>query len=372
MITEKYVSSAGAGAHDGTSEADAYSWAEAVAAIVAAGAGGSAGNRYNCKADATYTRTTTTDTISGGGTSTAPLIFRGYNSTIGDGYLGRDTVGALITTNMPLLSYTTGRPDITATWVIWETMNLTSARSGSAIGFGADTLAVRSVCTNSSTNAAAFTFGLNTRGILFDCDVLMTGASGGIGGLSLVTVAAKIFCCRFSAVSVIPCITMTSAAPVIAFNTFHSSGQAIATTNTAAAPAIFNNTIVSNSGNGIDILTGTTGLQCIWGNMITDNGAFGIDLNNAAVAAFIAYNRTRDNTSGAIDPATDWATATLYGQVTTDTGAATTDYVDPSNDNYNLIAASPGTSASLPASASMGALQRSQTGSGGGQRSFQF
>src|SRR5688572_31804779 len=74
--TERYVSVAGGGAHDGTSEADAWTLADAIAAY-------GTGQRINVKAG-TYANTTTGRTFATAGTTTAPIWWRGYNTTIGD------------------------------------------------------------------------------------------------------------------------------------------------------------------------------------------------------------------------------------------------------------------------------------------------
>ena len=92
--TDRYVSVAGGGAHDGTSEANAWTLAEAITAAPASG------TRINVKAG-TYANTTTSRALSLTGTTTAPIWWRGYNTTIGD----RDTNPAL---TPPLISFTTG------------------------------------------------------------------------------------------------------------------------------------------------------------------------------------------------------------------------------------------------------------------------
>lgn len=81
-LTEKYSSAAGAGAHDGTTEGNAFSWVEMIADI---NAGNGAGIRYNHKGNVTRAAS---DTISAGGTVGSPCIIRGYTTTIGDGYRG--------------------------------------------------------------------------------------------------------------------------------------------------------------------------------------------------------------------------------------------------------------------------------------------
>jgi hypothetical protein len=79
-------------------------------------------------------------------------------------------------------------------------------------------------------------------------------------------------------------------------------------------------------------------------------------------AAIVAYRRTRSNANGLAN-AGDWITATDYGAVTT-TGAASTDYTNAGGNDYSLVSSSPATSAGIPYAASIGALQRLQTGGG--------
>lgn len=72
--TERYVTVAGAGAHDGTSEGNAWTLAEAIAAAAA-------GQRVNVKAG---THTVASDrTFGTAGTDASAIWWRGYNSEIG-------------------------------------------------------------------------------------------------------------------------------------------------------------------------------------------------------------------------------------------------------------------------------------------------
>lgn len=73
--TERYVTPAGAGANNGTSEANAWTLAQAAAAVAA-------GHRLNIKAG-TYSIASTLS-FSFAGTSSAPIAMRGYKTTIGD------------------------------------------------------------------------------------------------------------------------------------------------------------------------------------------------------------------------------------------------------------------------------------------------
>jgi hypothetical protein len=60
----------------------------------------------------------------------------------------------------------------------------------------------------------------------------------------------------------------------------------------------------------------------------------------------------------------------FYSQVTTDTGSATSDYTNPTTNDYSLVATSPGKDANKPYSLDMGAYGIFPTGGGGGTAVF--
>lgn len=127
-----YVTPAGAGAHDGSSEANAFSLDEAIADCNAAGAGGRANSIYWVKQSTGYTRSAS-DTITGGGSAAGgPCVWEGYNATPGDGYLGRtggSMAGALITTNMPTLAYGAYQPIVNGTYNALKNLAITLDRT---------------------------------------------------------------------------------------------------------------------------------------------------------------------------------------------------------------------------------------------------
>lgn len=356
-ITERYVNNAGSGAADGTSEANAMSFATFTDYMVTGGSfTAAAGDRFNLKVDGTYARTTTTDTWVNGGSATSPVIVRGYNSAIGDGNLGRTNGnGALITTNMPVITYTTGRISITGAFIFVESLNVSGAPSNALVTPFSDCVVKSCKVVNSSTNASAVAISSGARSITFDCDAELSGASGASCAVNAAGAGCRILNNRIKGGPGIGMLCSGGAA-VIGNVIFAQTGIGISMNSTSGAPLIYGNTVVGGAGDAINVITATTGLQCIIRNMITDNTGDGIDMVSTANAAFAAYNRTRDNANG-YNNAGDWITATQYGDVTTDTGSASSDYVNSGSNDYSIIQTSPARAAGWFKYSTIGALQ---------------
>lgn len=361
-LVESYVSTTGAGAHTGVDEANAFSWAE----MLTDSATSAAGTRYNIKNNATYSRTTNSDAL-GAGTTTSPKIYRGYSTTIGDGYLGR-TNGTedIISTNMPVITYTTGRLAMGAQNIV-ESLNLDSAHasaSGTLLA-QANGLITRCIinCTGTATNTSLAISGNSVAGLtIFNNDISQTAASGTPNAIRALS-NAKVIGNRIRAARG-DCVSQNAAgSPLFAFNLFYNSVRGI-DFGVATSATVMLNTFYGMSGDAIDAVTGSTILE--FGNCITDNTGFGADWQNANNTPMILYNRTRDNIAGAYNLGTDWVTATSYGEVTTDTGGPETDYVDAAGGDFSLISSSPAVSAALPSFLSMGAFQRSQLSTSSG------
>lgn len=95
-MNEKYVSVAGAGAHDGSSAANAWTLAEMVTNIVATDRANIISGTYTLTGNITFPS----------GSNEAPIEYRGYNSTIGDLDVARTGTGKHTTTNWPLIDAT--------------------------------------------------------------------------------------------------------------------------------------------------------------------------------------------------------------------------------------------------------------------------
>lgn len=371
-MTDRYVNSAGSGAADGTSEANAMSYATFTDYMTTGGSFlATAGDRFNIM-PGTYSRTTTTDTWSNGGSATSPVIVRGYGVTAGDGYQGRTNGnGPLITTNMPTISYTSGVLSLGGNFIVLQTVKVTSTRNGSAIGTsGTDNVVWACDLSNATSGSSGNVFSATGRVLLSNCDFALTnGGNAGSSAVTFSTQGSRILACRVKSTAV--GISNAANSLTISGNTiFACTSHGIDLTGTGAYTNIFGNTIVGNGGDAIRVVTGSTVTHQIWGNMITDNTGAGVNAVSTGNSVVLGYNRYRDNGGGNVANGGDWTTVTDFGSVTTDTGGPETDYQNAAGNDYRLIASSPARSAGLPASASMGALQPAATGGSGTSSTF--
>ncbi len=165
--TEAYVSPAGAGAHDGSSPANAWTFEEAIAAPIAAGA------RANVL---TGTHTLTAARTLPAGTTENPIEWRGYNSTIGDlDAVGRDaSTGELITTNFPLIDCTAAYRLTTGSYNVLKCLNITSGLNAATLTLStikSNAWRVKSANTNTTgASVRAFAQGATNEASMTDCD----------------------------------------------------------------------------------------------------------------------------------------------------------------------------------------------------------
>lgn len=368
-ITEYYVSAAGGGAHDGTTEADAWTLSEAITANNALGAGGAAGRRYNVKG--AHTARGASDTISVGGTATSPAIWRGYNSAIGDLDTGtRDAYGALDTTNFPDIGYSaTFKITLSASHIVLANIDFSGARSGEIItASGGNHVYVNCRATNTSTNAAATCITASATARYINSD-LVGGASGGAACLDITSGVQTIIGCRINGPAVGIRATQSLLVNVIG-TTIYGCTDGVSTTNAGASLLISFCTIYGCSGDGIDIISTSASVQhFVYGSSITDNGGYGINFNGGTAGAYcsLSGNRFRDNTSGNINGFADWVSGTDFRNITTDAGGASTDYVDAAtNKDFRLISTAAGYRQGFAHNANIGACGDNVTAGGGG------
>jgi hypothetical protein len=343
-ITERYVRQDAAGGGDGTTDANsgangAFTWAEMITDINTP----RAGYRYNVKYSATKYSLSATTTLTGDGTTTAPNIIRGFNSTPGDlDAVGRSSGGALDTTNFPWIEYNStyylnaGGAD----YLVIQNLKVTGARSGSLLSSSATGGAiVRCYVENTQNNAAAGGVILQaTNGGIVDCDVFVTGTSHDYA-INPTSGTCYVIGCRAKAAAGIG-IKCAQTATLIG-NTIYECVTGIDSSSTTNTPRLYSNTVVGCT-TGIKFVASTTGACQIINNHITDCTT-AIDWQTSTCAKLLAFNRTRDNTSGAVNGGGDWETGTTVDHVTSDDTDAL-DFTDASTDDYSLKAGAPATS----------------------------
>lgn len=336
-ITQRYVTRTGTDTYaNSTSPSTPCSIATAIA-------NAAAGDCFNILDDGTAW-TPASLTFANSGSATSPIIWRGYASTIGDGYQGRSSTGPLTTTNMPRWEFTaTSTMNVTGTYNLFIGMDLDGSRSGALVTLnGNDSAMFGCRVVNNSTNAAAIAVdGAGSRTMAVDCDGA-TAASGGTCAMRFNQTAAVCAGCRVTCPGAVGIITGATA--LITHNTVYGCGtDGIYMNSATGSPDITFNTVYNCAGDGIDIISTATVKQHVSCNHITDVGGWGVNANSAACAIVAFGNRFRDCVSGEISANADWVSAALR-TVNTDTGGAATDYTNAGSGDFSLIAAAPGIS----------------------------
>lgn len=320
------------------------------------------------------------DTVACSGTATSPIRIVGYNTvrptltTVGDGYLGRTGVNknkTLDTSNMPLYAYGAfGLYGSSSTFVVVENIKFTSSIAGNAVAIGGKSFIKSCYASTSSTSASSVGIAATGTGAnVIDCDAFLTAASGAASGAGInigvgIALGNHVSCGATTA----PGIRLSGfGASVVIDNVVYSGGGfGIYVSAVNASGNVFGNTVTGCT-DGINVITANVGgVMVIANNCITDNSGYGINIVSASNAALLYGNRTRDNASGAINSGTDWVNASNWQSVTTDTGGATSDYLNPTSNDYSLIKSSPASFSGVPAGNSIGAFQSVSPMQGGG------
>lgn len=329
---------------DGTSEVKAWNFGQMIAATPAAE------TRVNIKAGS-YSEGATT--LPSNGTAIQPIVLRGYNSTIGDlDNQGRNADGTLNTANMPDIT-------ITDTWVpsaycVLQNLDITGALSSTLIISGsADYIAlINCNVVNSENNSGARVLLVNNYAKLVNCDFSCTGAAHGV--VVECDLLSGFVGCRFAGTendevllrchcgTIARCMFLGAGGTSVGidFDTQHVSGCVVTDCS------FYNLGTAINGPNAV-----ASGMWVLHGNHVTDCAKY---LDNPYVATsqqpvIEAYNRTRDNTT----PRTGILSSVLAGEVTTDDGDYTTDYVSATN--LRLISTAAGKNAGMMPYADIGA-----------------
>ncbi len=358
--TERYVSVAGGGLHDGTSEANAWTFAEYIAAAPGAGF------RTNMIAGSYSTGAVTL--IAGG--ANAFSVLRGYNSTIGDlDNQGRNADGTLNVTNFPVLTITGACTP--AAYSLWQNISVTGAISATLIT--STTVDRQSFLSckfvNTQNNASARCVAVDDGCYVVNCDFDCTGAAHGI--VAAFSNLSVIVGCRFHGTDTDVLLAL-NVSPVTVINClFYGNASSIGIDCGAASGGSFivQGCTFQGIATAIQIANSVnTGAVVAINNICTDCSKWIESLysGTATVALIEANNRTRDVTT----LLTGMETSQI-GAVTTDGGGPETDYVDYAAGNFRLLATSPAIGVGMPAYMDIGMYQRqASAGSSGGSYTF--
>jgi hypothetical protein len=343
-FTERYVSVAGAGAHDGTSEANAWTMAEGIT-------NGVGGQRLNIKAGS-YSQGAAT---LANATAAAHLVWRGYNSTIGDlDDQGRNADGTLNTTNFPAVTIT-GILEA-GNWNVLQNLNFSGALSSTLVGgFAADNWElVNCQVVNSQNNASA-------RCVVFDNACAAIGSDLYCSGAAHASVldadaATLVYGCRIRGTSASASLLTVDNGTVLrnAFIGPAANGVVYQTINSLVMHLIAGNTFY-DAGTCISLPNqATVASVIIIDNHATDSSKWIDNLYSATASVSLVevHNRLRDITT----PRTGIETVT-FGEVTTDTGGSATDYKDAAGGDFHLIPGAPGRGVGLVPNSDIGAYQ---------------
>lgn len=350
-FTERYVTSAAAGGGDGSSGTP-WTLAEAFA-------NATAGDRVNIQSDSGYSIGATT--ITNAGTTAQFVVYRGYNSTIGDleGQGRTSNNQALDTTNFPAITVT-GLITVAAR-VGFEALSFSGALSSELVGGAAPDRWFMTQCkvVNSQSNSNAQAVAGDNECTLANCDFECSGALSNI-------------CVDFDdRLCISNCRVETVGSKCIAANTIVATNNILIgdssaigiQLNTTGTPSYIINNTAYQLGTFLTTPNGApTSAPVIINNHVTDCSKYIDNLYSATanVAMFEFHNRTRDNTT----PRTGVGDGMNIGEITTDTGGASTDYTDVATDDYTLISTAPGKAAGVVPFMDCGALQREEPAGG--------
>lgn len=332
-ITEKYVTTGAAGGGDGSSGSP-WTLAEAASNAVAGDRVNIQSGTYNIASDFTPT---------GAGSETQPIIWRGYASTIGDGYQGRTSVGALDTSNMPVMALSGTATDwrINTNYHLFECLRFTSSDvTGSAATLnGTDSGLVSCSIDHSGTGgASARSVYLGSNCFAVDCDVdcSTTTADAGIFGSSYNT---AVVACRIRCVNGNGVVIGNTNGSVLGSIIYECDNGISIGGIVACRSSIVGNTIVDIATDGIVTPNvDADDLMVIVNNLITDCGGYGYNNLFATGLPRLFYNNRIDRcTSGAINAAGDWPN--IEANLTSATQG--NEYTSASTDDYSLAATSP-------------------------------
>lgn len=357
-FTSLYVTVSGAGAHDGTSEANAWSWAEMIAE--GAGTGPPAESLVNAKKGSFSEGT---HTLPSNGTSQAPVLIRGYNTSPDDlDTLGRANTGELVTTNFPTMTITGALAASSS--CIMQNFILTGALSSKLIAGAAADRAGFVSCSflNTQNNASAGCLRLDDNSYLLNCDFECSGAAHSI--VVDLDRESQVHGCRFKGVADATLLQTQSieCSDLVLWNTA-GVGRGILFDVAVAAHSLVRSSTFYNLDEAVQFSNNAhTGNMTFLNNHVTDCGKWLENLNATPILCYEGWTRIRDVTT----PRTSILQVQCGPIITTDTGGASTDYTDAANGDFRLISGAPGYGTGMIPHSDIGAAQHVDPAGGGG------
>ncbi len=272
-----------------------------------------------------------------------PIVFHGCDSsgnplTPADGNWTSDAP-AWSDSGLPRLDCTTDISHTSLAPAFWRLIKFTSSgRTGGAVisgGSGFDWCSF----VNSTDNAATYIFASIT-GKVTNCLLSMTGANYAEAVYS-VLVQDQYINCKLTGVAGTggnrDGFVYSNLGNLIlnrcCITGFGGIGVRVTSTSTSQQLNVIRCTIANNGSHGIQC--NSTAAQTLYetfiGNCITGNGGYGLDTQGAG-RAWIAHNRFRDNSSGAVGSLGNYSNLDAY---TTDTDDAT-EYVDVAGGDFRI------------------------------------
>jgi hypothetical protein len=355
--TDRYVRDDAAGGGDGTTNTNsgangAWTLAEAITNVTA-------GTRVNVR-NGTYSNSTTVRTLAVAGTTSAPIWWRGFNTTIGD----IESDNAL---TKPLIDFTTGNFVITVAFNYFTNLRFNSAATTAS--------SPGTVCTSSAGNDAAF----------WGCRFTNTAANANSYALNLTGQRNLVRACFMTATSSATCLRQATGGGSVFYGNYigggnigvSSGGGASMIANVIDDPAshgisadaggiLANNSIYSAGGDGIRIASTTAG-AIVANNVIANSSGWGINFSSGTNGASRLFSNVyRSNTSGEVNQlAEDWRWV--------ETSLGSDPWTNAASDDFSLVSAAkalglPGVfeNQSFIGYMDPGAVQRQEPAGGGG------
>lgn len=361
--TERYVRDDAAGGGDGTTNTNsgangAWTLAEAIASYAS-------GQRLNVRAG-TYSNTTTSRTFGTAGTTTAPIWWRGFNTTIGD----IDTDNTL---TKPAITFSTGRFIVSAAHQIFSNLDISGAQTtnGQVVTTAANVRfdRCRFECTAANANGRALYITGNDN-IVTRCWIKATSSapSGEVATTTLRTVLDHCSIVGGSHGWVVAVANTT----ILLFNSFNDPGGDPIRVTAAAAIIAVGNTLYSASSDGIEI-TSATAFGYLAHNLIANSSAWGINQSSGGNTNTIQRlgNAFYDNSSG---------TETGFGDSPTfqDVTESGSPFTNAGSGDLSLVSGASSKGVGAPGAhenqsgyttyLDVGAVQRQEAGGSGGVR----